>query len=922
MSAVLTLVPLMFALTPSMASAQTTRVSVTAANGQATGGGSGGPSMSADGKFVAFISNATNLVPGDEGSADLFVKNRETGAITRVRVGGLPIVLSPEGGGPSISGDGRFIVFDTHQSLLSNDTSHCAPLGYDHLPPFGSCLDVYVHDLQTGETTLASVATGGSQGDRHSRNATISADGRYVLFESWARNLVPDDTNGTVDVFRHDRQTGQTIRVNLATDGQPFPGGAISGSISADGQIVAFLSAASPACAGAPPNITRVFLRDLGTGETVCAPPGFNYPAGTSSGVYTHPPQLSRDGSTIAVLTDEEPTLTGGVGHDYVYTWNRLTGVVTPLLQLRATSFALSGGGRFLAVCGQPQGERRIALHLFDAATNEIRPIPLARDGGAEHECHSPGLTADGRLLVFTSNAANLVADDTNGIWDVFVSGLEADSDNDGMPDSWEALFGLNPSDASDAAADADNDGATNLQEHQAGTHPQGTETRFLAEGAANAFFRTDLHLFNPAAAAASVVVRLLGQNGQVTSRAFPLPAQGMVTLTPLTVPVDSSAFPAPDQAFSIVVESTQVLAVERAMTWGDDDGTARGSHLESAVAGPGTNWYFAEGATHGGFDEFLLLQNANAADVTATVRYFRPTPHPMVRRTYVVPAHSRRTVWIDEEPGLEATDVSMSIEATAPILAERAQYLSTLEGPFVAGHDGAGLPSLATEWFVAEGATGSFFDLYVLVGNPGTTDASLRLTYLLPDGTSFEKPYIAAAESRLTIGVDGEDARLAATAVSIVVRSVNDVPIIVERALWWPSPAWYEGSLSAATTVKGRRWAMASGPIGSAGSAQVATYLLIANPEPIAGNVTLDFFDGDSTTPRCTKTVAIPAQSRTTFGLADECGTSLQGVSQIAGTVTSDGPAIVVERSTYTSSPTRFWTTGSSAGLTLLPEP
>ena len=343
---------------------------------------------------------------------------------------------------------------------------------------------------------------------------------------------------------------------------------------------------------------------------------------------------------------------------------------------------------------------------------------------------------------------------------------------------------------------------------------------------------------------------------------------------------------------------------------------------MESAVDAPRRTWHFAEGATHGAFDEFLLLQNPNTVDVTATVRYLRPAPQPPVVRTYDVPAQSRRTIWVDQEPGLEATDVSATVEADEPILAERAQYLSLPGQPFAAGHDGAGLPALATEWFVPEGATGSFFDLYILIGNPSTSDAPLSVTYLLPDGASVVKTYMAAAESRVTIAVKDEDARLRATAMSIVIRSTNGVPVVVERAMWWPSPMWYEGSLSAATTVKGRRWAMASGPIGAGGAAEIATYLLIANPDATAGHVELTFFDGTTQTPRCSRTVAIPARSRTTFSLGDECGTSLQGTPQIAGTITSDGPEIVVERSTYTSSPARFWTTGASAILTRLPEP
>jgi hypothetical protein len=224
---------------------------------------------------------------------------------------------------------------------------------------------------------------------------------------------------------------------------------------------------------------------------------------------------------------------------------------------------------------------------------------------------------------------------------------------------------------------------------------------------------------------------------------------------------------------FSTVIESDQLLVADRTMDWGIGtiDGLAMGTSLETAITATATEWYLAEGATHGAFDLFYLLQNPSEADAQVTVDYLRPAGAPVVTKMYAVAPHSRHTIAVDREaPELAATDVSAKITSTQPIIVERAMYMSRPGLPFLAGHDGAGVTTPATRWFLAEGATGSYFDEYVLVANPGAQDATLTFAYPLPDGVPFTKSYVAAAHSRLTVGVDGEDARLADTPVSISV--------------------------------------------------------------------------------------------------------------------------------------------------------
>ena len=138
------------------------------------------------------------------------------------------------------------------------------------------------------------------------------------------------------------------------------------------------------------------------------------------------------------------------------------------------------------------------------------------------------------------------------------------------------------------------------------------------------------------------------------------------------------------------------------------------------------------------------------------------------------------------------------------------------------------------TEWFLAEGATGPFFEMFLPIANPTDTAATVEVTYVFPTEEPLVSTYRVAPQSRFTIWVDGEDARLADSAVAVRVRSINDVPIVVERAMWWggSSPTtWYAAHASAATPAPATRWAMAEigGPSRESGG---EAYVLVANFE------------------------------------------------------------------------------------------
>ena len=256
---------------------------------------------------------------------------------------------------------------------------------------------------------------------------------------------------------------------------------------------------------------------------------------------------------------------------------------------------------------------------------------------------------------------------------------------------------------------------------------PTAAFRRFLAEGATGTFFDTRIALFNANAQAVTATLRFLRSDGQVFPVQVAMPARSRRTVDPETV----AGLEARD--FSIVVESNAPLIVDRTMTWGAG---GYGSHAETSVDAPVPVWYLAEGSTSADFSLFYLLQNPNPTAVTATIDFLLPPGQAPLQRTYTLRPNSRLTIAVDEIPEVASTDLSAVITASAPIIVERAMYMSHPGQPFSAGHESAGVVAPARAWFLAEGATGPFFDMFILMANPSTSAAEVEARYLTSTGT------------------------------------------------------------------------------------------------------------------------------------------------------------------------------------------
>jgi uncharacterized repeat protein (TIGR03803 family) len=496
------------------------------------------------------------------------------------------------------------------------------------------------------------------------------------------------------------------------------------------------------------------------------------------------------------------------------------------------------------------------------------------------------------------------------------------DTDADTLPSAWETAYGLDPFDAghgSGPADDPDGDGRTNAQELAEGTHPRGFVTRLFAEGASNAFFRTTFDLVNSRSGPGAIVrARILTDSGATIATDLVMPPRRHRAIDPATLPG------VPQGAYSAIFESDEPIVVDRTMTW---DASGYGSHIETGIAAPSATWYFAEGSTSGDFSLFYLLQNPQTTAVTATVRYLRPFGQAPIDKTYTLPPASRTTIVVDAQGSeLASTDVSAVITATAPIVAERAMYVNRPGQPFAAGHESAGVTAPALDWFLAEGATGVFFDLFVLIANPSSTAATVEVEYLRASGPPLTRSYVVPAQSRMTIWVDDEqlpagsgEKPLAEGSVSTSVHVTNGVPVIVERAMWWPGPAaasnfWYEAHNSPGATGSATRWIIAGAELG--GTDDADTFVLIANLADRAGSAFLRLFgDGIETGLPNDAYLPLPPKSRTTVNLRTWFGLLSPGrYAVMVETKDLDPLPLVVERATYASPGGVFWGRGGNA--------
>jgi hypothetical protein len=326
----------------------------------------------------------------------------------------------------------------------------------------------------------------------------------------------------------------------------------------------------------------------------------------------------------------------------------------------------------------------------------------------------------------------------------------------------------------------------------------------FLAEGASNGLFSTFILLANATGSTANVTLTFLREGASPVSVGLPVGAESRWT-------VDTSTIHELDGfSFSTRINSDAPISVERSMYLKSTNRPFEGGTEAAAVAEAKTDWFLAEGQTSGQFQEFVLLANPNNQATNATLRYLMPNRAP-TSKVLTLPGNSRTTIEVGDEnmtPGVHNTDVSIEIKAQDPIVVERAMYWPT-GGPWTDGHASVGVNSLGTIWALAEGETGGSrgFESYILFANPSNANANVRLTFLREGGRPpVSEDFTVPANQRLTRSAGEFVARglmQSSEKFGVLVQSLNDVPIVIERAMYWNGGGEFWGAGTGETGFK-----------------------------------------------------------------------------------------------------------------------
>ena len=380
--------------------------------------------VSADGRWVVWTSLATNLTPGDtNGQRDIFLRNMETGEVTRINTGPAGQQADGFSGFPDISSDGRYVAYYcTSDAILDDDVN--------------GERDIFLFDRETGANELVSISSTGAQANDLCNTPKLTSDGRYVAFESDASNLVPGDTNGAEDVFVRDRQLGETYRVSVSSSGAEGNDDSDAASISDDGRFVTFASDATNLVAGGSTNQTNIYLHDRLTGETTLVSGGLGGQGGNS---YSWNPRISGDGKWITYEGNASDLVAGDV--------NEFRDIFLYDVQSEETSMvsvndageqtdddseepAISDDGRYIAYASQADnlvgGATTAGFNyntfVHDRLTGTVTLASVSPTDPAPSGTSEANISAEGAWVVFNSGDGRLDEDD-NGRTDILIYG-------------------------------------------------------------------------------------------------------------------------------------------------------------------------------------------------------------------------------------------------------------------------------------------------------------------------------------------------------------------------------------------------------------------------------------------------------------------------------------------------------------------
>ncbi|NPV58724.1 MAG: hypothetical protein HPY75_03550 [Actinobacteria bacterium] len=754
------------------------------ATGTVGNGWSNTPSISADGRYVAFSSRASNLVTGDgNGASDVFRKDLQTGSILRCSTDSNGVEAYYESSEPCISPDGRYVALCSVSALVWGFYT-----GYR---------EVYLKDTVTGKVKLCSSSESNSVARSSSPHPTVSLDGQYVFFYTDSYNLV-EGVGGRYQVFRK-RPLYEPPHLTSVS-----PGAGPAGSeITLTGTLFGNTRAGSYVAFG---DIEAEAYSHWSDGEIKCTVPAEAYgrlmiTVHTGEGVsnamaFTVCPHIdlldpvaAPIGCPVEILgTGFGPSrgsgfvIFGGTQVSEYLSWSNTRVVVRVPRVSGATSVSLMSD----AGCHSNEASFEVfdyAVALAEGYTGagfqQYLCIGNPNDQAANVEIYyffPDGTYLDDALTVSARSRETL--DVNNYVNPYFEHGTEVST----------VVF-------SDLELAVERPMYFHYQGRWTGGHtvtatPYISKVWCFAEGYTGAGFEEYVCVFNPNDAPANLNFYFQTKGAGEVERTDSVPAMSRRTFK-------VNELLGKDQECSLLLESDQMVVAERPMYF-DYTGLGNhhweGGHCVMGLPYLSREYFFAEGTTREGFEEWLTIQNPNPDPITVIASYQlgegQGTP---VMKSYVVAPESRHTVNVQDEVGREK-DASIKLASEDYFLAERPMYFrytghgASWEG----GHCVIGASDLSSEWFFAEGCTGSGFQEWLCLQNPSGTDAVLEISYMGKSGPVAVKEVSVPAGTRKTLRVNDEAGE--GQEISCSLRVKSGPPVMAERPMYFDFRGWDDG--------------------------------------------------------------------------------------------------------------------------------
>jgi Tol biopolymer transport system component len=423
----------------------------TLVSGSDSFGNASSPSLSSNGRYVAFSSDAGDLVTNDtNGVSDIFVRDRTSNTVERVSIASDGSQNSQPAYNPSLSADGRYVAFQSDTAdLLPGVIASASENASGNAN--GNASSVFVYDRLSRTVERVSADNQGNAGNGFAGNAEISADGRYVAYKSAASNLVDGDSNNQDDIFVYDRERKVTERVSLGSGEGENNGNSDQPTLSADGRFVAFTSSASNLVANDTNGVSDIFVYDrttksierISVGNSTQNNPqddsqiSSQISGATEANGFSNAPSISADGRYVSFSSSANNLVSGdnnNVGDVFVY--DRETKGIERISRSSSggegNNFSfnheISADGRYVTYSSVATNlvsndtNRKQDIFLYDRQTQTTERLSASTAGiEGNGESSKSAISGDGRAIAFQSSAYNLVKGDSNARTDAFV---------------------------------------------------------------------------------------------------------------------------------------------------------------------------------------------------------------------------------------------------------------------------------------------------------------------------------------------------------------------------------------------------------------------------------------------------------------------------------------------------------------------